>query len=88
MNDDTQVIWTSCFLNKTPLCQFINEVIKIKNDNQYNFEMKKNDDSGAMAAGISIGNYGSVNKLFDEENLGLLEDTGLQQSGQIIFMIN
>lgn len=41
MNDDTQVIWTSCFLNKTPLCQFINEVIKIKNDNQYNFEMKK-----------------------------------------------
>lgn len=41
-----------------------------------------------MEAGISIGNYGSVNKLFDEENLGLLEDTGLQQSGQIIFMIN
>lgn len=76
MNDDTQVIWTSCFLNKTPLCQFINEVIKIKNDNQYNFEMKKNDDSGAMAAGISIGNYGSVNKLFDEEKFGAARGHG------------
>ena len=76
MKDGTEIIWKSCFLNKTPLCQFINEIITIKNDNEYNFDIKKFHDSSAIAAGISVGNYGTVNKLFEEEKFGASKGHG------------
>lgn len=76
MNDDTQIVITSCFLNKTPLFEFINEVIQIKNDNDYSFEIEENKNSGAMAAGIAMGNYGNINKLFEEEKFAASQGHG------------
>jgi hypothetical protein len=67
----TIIDWTASYLNKTPLYNFIKELIALDNnlDNQINTEVKfeQKNYEGAVAGGISLGNYQQVNKLFDEE---------------------
>lgn len=71
MNDETTIVWSSCFLNKTPLLNFFTELLKMintpstasNNDIEYSYQ----NNSAAYAGGISTSTYGTVNKTFDEE---------------------
>lgn len=69
--DGSEVVWTSCLLNKTPLCNFFRELIKMINvtqkEDKTNIEYNATNVSGALAGGIAIGNFGNVNKSFEEE---------------------
>lgn len=68
MKDKSIIKFTSCHLNKTPLCEFLNQIIKMDSEYKNNIEYsKKHKYTGATSAGNAIGNYGTVNKLFDEE---------------------
>lgn len=71
MYDDSVVTWTSCYLNKTPLLNFFNELLKMINEPQkahgVDVEYNAPDVNGAMAGGIASGTYGTVNKTYDEE---------------------
>lgn len=70
-NDGSSTIWTERFLNKTPLCNFLREIIeydkiaaqisnaKVKYSGYYN--------PGSVAGGVATGAYGQANKLYDEE---------------------
>ncbi len=71
MYDGTTVTWTSCFLNKPPLAAFLNEIIKMVQDpavvNPGEIKYKKTNTTGATAGGVGVGNYSTVNKVFEEE---------------------
>lgn len=72
MTDGTTVTWTSCFLNKTPLLHFFEEILNAtcqnKNgDNQKDIQNRIVDFQGAISGGFAVGNYGNVNKSFEEE---------------------
>lgn len=70
--DGTKVNWNSCFLNKTPLYEFINELLtKIDAPNgkttSDSIPFSEPNLSGANAGGITYGNYETVNKVYEEE---------------------
>ncbi len=69
--DGSQVVWTSCFLNKPPLYAFLNELLaKVNEAGATTTGSIKFDEvvhSGANAGGIAYGNYETVNKVYDEE---------------------
>lgn len=71
MYDGSTVSWTSCFLNKTPLYNFFNELILMINEppkaNGTDVEYTSPDVAGAESGGYAIGAYATVNKSFDEE---------------------
>lgn len=70
LNDGSTINFTSCFLNKTPFMNFLNEMKdfdvqetkrqqKIAYEEQHNF--------GAEAAGFGLGGFQQVNNQFEEE---------------------
>lgn len=69
--DGTEIILNDNLINKTPLCEFLNEIIKYNNkyeDSSFkSIKLDKVDIFGATSGGISTGIYGQVNKLYDEE---------------------
>lgn len=71
MKDGTFVEWTSTLLNKTPLCELLQELVKLENprytSSAPSIEHSTSRKPGAEAAGFGVGNYGNVNRLFDEE---------------------
>ena len=70
LKDGKQISWTSTFLNKTPLCALFKELIKMESVPQSgnaSVHYAKNQKSGAEAAGYGIGNFGNVNRIYEEE---------------------
>lgn len=71
MNDETYLVWSSPFLNKTPLHEFLNSMIKkVSEQNLFDLPQTGYDETkyaGAVAGGISAGAHGQVNKLYEEE---------------------
>ena len=70
LQDGTSVTWTSCFLNKTPLKNFFEDLLKFENESAAAapiLEYQKTDLYGAEAGGLSAGAYHSVNHLYDQE---------------------
>lgn len=71
MYDGQNIEWSSTFLNKTPLYEFLNEMINMvkEQDNQevHQIHFNESKNYGAVAGGISAGTYGQVNKSFEEE---------------------
>ena len=70
MNDGTNVIWTSCFLNKTPLYKFFKELLEVANTSSIkkdDLSFSSNKFEGAIAGGVATAAYGQVNKAYDEE---------------------
>lgn len=69
--DGSTVTWTSCFLNKTPLLNFFNEILKLINQpevaKEEHVNYKPQFEGGAVASGSAAGAFGTVNKVFDEE---------------------
>ena len=69
--DGSKVSWTSCFLNKTPLYNFFNELLKIVNAHgmpvSESIDYQTSNHTGAAAGGFAYGNYENVNKVYDEE---------------------
>lgn len=68
MANGAAIIWKSSQLNKTPLANFFYEILK--EVRQLQQEKKRKvicDFRGAASGGIAAGNYGTVNKSFDEE---------------------
>lgn len=70
LNDGTKVVFTSCFLNKTPLMKFLDEMKdfdeqesrrqqKLSYDEKHNF--------GPESGGLGIGGFQTVNNQFEEE---------------------
>ena len=70
LKDGTHITWTSTFLNKTPLCAFFFfffELEPLPQGGTASVHYKEDRKPGAEAAGIGVGNYGNVNKLYEEE---------------------
>lgn len=68
MTNGAAVIWKSCQLNKTPLANFFNEILKEVRQLQKEKKRKGICDSrGAASGGLAAGNYRTVNKSFEEE---------------------
>lgn len=73
LHDGGEVCLTSCSLNKTPLYEFLVEIIKLENKQKKaqmsssTIEYKTENCTGAMAGGIAASSYGAVNKSFEEE---------------------
>lgn len=71
MTDGSLITWTSCFLNKTPLYQFFQEILRIDKESiaegEQNIDFEAPKFEGAVAGGVAAGTYGQVNKLFEEE---------------------
>ena len=70
LKDGTHITWTSIFLNKSPLCAFLQKLIELESLPQggtASLHYKEDRKPGAEAAGIGVGNYGNVNKLYEEE---------------------
>ena len=69
--DGTQLIWLDGLINKTPLHDFLIEMIEYEKKKSKSptistkYDVK--NDSGATAGGIAIASYGQVNKLYEEE---------------------
>lgn len=61
---------TNTFINKTPLYEFLNEMIQLhteEKDSNNEIKLNKKTHYGSEAGGISNGTYNTVNKLYDEE---------------------
>lgn len=69
--DGTHLIWTDGLINKTPLRDFLKEMMayetKASQVPAQNVEFDEKSSHGAVAGGIAAGTYGQVNKLYDEE---------------------
>ena len=68
--DGSKETITNIFINKTPLYDFLNEMIQFhKEEKASNIEFKLNKKThyGSEASGAADGNYKTVNKLYDEE---------------------
>ena len=69
--DGTTLSWSDTYLNKTPLLNFFNDVLNImQQGSSFNkasipYEAKK--EAGALAGGITFGNFQTTNKLYNEE---------------------
>lgn len=61
---------TNRFINKTPLYEFLNEIIQLhteEKDSNNEIKLNKKTHYGSEAGGIANGTYNTVNKLYDEE---------------------
>lgn len=70
LKDGETIRWNSVLLNKTPLCAFFQKLIELDSLPQgeaASVSYEENRRPGAEAAGIGIGNYGNVNKSYEEE---------------------
>lgn len=81
MTDGTTITWMSSFLNKMPLCNFFQEILEVIHRPQRgglisNFRevfsgFKETvcnfQDRAAVSGGFAAGNYGNVNKSYEEE---------------------
>lgn len=71
MYDGSSISWTSSFLNKTPLKEFIEKLLEIINTpekaEQQNIEYDLKKNEGAIAGGMAAATYGQVNNLYEEE---------------------
>lgn len=80
MYDGTTIEWTSIFLNKKPLKDFFDEMLKLINEpasrESASVQYKEVKVEGAIAAGIAAGAYGQVNKSFDEERFHAAQGHG------------
>lgn len=82
MKDGTIKKMSSLYLNKTPLMDFFNEIIALDNDSTYSDDLKsvskikRKKTYGAVAGGVSAGNYSSVNKVYDEEKFSARQGHG------------
>lgn len=70
LNDETVIVFSNCFLNKTPLMQFLNEmkdfdVKEAKRQQKISYSKKHN--FGSEAGGLGVGTFKEVNNQFDEE---------------------
>lgn len=72
--DSSTIIWNSCFLNKTPLLQFFEELLDVVNSNSLPlhspdiaFQIGQLPNDEIPCGGTALGTYGTVNKLFEEE---------------------
>ena len=78
--DGTTAQWTDYSLNKTPLKDFFNELVKQINDAEADNVPKASFDElnmfGAIAGGVAAGSYGQVNKLYDEEKFHAAQGHG------------
>ena len=67
--DGTTLSWSDTYLNKTPLLNFFNDVLSIMQQGSsfskasIPYEAKK--ESGALAGGITFGNFQTTNKLYN-----------------------
>lgn len=70
LKDGTHITWTNSLLNKTPLCAFFRKLIELESLPQggtASLHYKEDRKPGSEAVGINVGNYGNVNKLYEEE---------------------
>lgn len=61
---------TNRFINKTPLYEFLNEMIQLhteEKDSNNEIKLNKKTHYGSEVGGIANGTYNTVNKLYDEE---------------------
>lgn len=67
--DGSVILWTSSFLNKTPLLNFFKELLKVNNVKNEMFHISRYSplNSGSMSSGIMLGNYRTISKLYSEE---------------------
>ncbi|MGP1406316.1 hypothetical protein [Filifactor alocis] len=69
--DDSSITLTETLINKTPLCNFFQEIIeydkKVADVVATSMKYEEYSNFGAVTGGIAIGTYGQVNKLYDEE---------------------
>lgn len=69
--DGTVVLWESILLNKTPLYIFFEELLKMINEPESETEKKiqkpESPNTAAVNGGMAIGEFDTVNKLYDEE---------------------
>lgn len=69
--DGTTVEWADSFLNKKPLKDFFDEMLKLINgpsaSESATIQYEEAKVEGAIAGGVAAGAYGQVNKSFDEE---------------------
>lgn len=70
LNDGSVVVFTSCFLNKTPLLKFLDEmkdfdVQEARRQQSVSYNEKHN--FGSEAGGLGIGGFQEVNNQFEEE---------------------
>lgn len=70
LNDDSTIVFTSCFLNKTPLMNFLNEIKDFdirESKRQQKISFDKKHNIASEAGGLGIGNFQIVNNQFEEE---------------------
>lgn len=70
LKNGENIKWTSTLLNKTPLCAFFQRLVELESlpqDVITSVHYKEDRKPSAEAAGIGMGNYGNVNKLYEEE---------------------
>ncbi len=64
--DGSTITWTNCFLNKTPLLKFFNEILQLVNQlekwDEGTIDYKNTFESGDVASGSAMGAFGTVNK--------------------------
>ncbi len=72
--DESEVVWKSSFLNKTPLYEFFMELLSQINiswesfpGNSFSIDYGKEESVAGIIAGTEIGNREIINKLYDEE---------------------
>lgn len=68
--DGSKETITNIFINKTPLYDFLNEMIRFHKEEKASnieFKLNKKTNYGSEAGGVANGNYKTVNKLYDEE---------------------
>lgn len=78
--DGSSISWTSCFLNKTPLYNFFNELLTMEHNSTTTEQPQINNGNhqfyGSEAGGYTAGAYGTVNKLFEEEKFHAIQGHG------------
>lgn len=68
--DGKRIQWTNTLLNKTPLCKFLQEIVKLESLSEHgssSIQYAHRNGFAAEAAGIETGSYKNVNKSYDEE---------------------
>ena len=70
LNDESIIVFTSCFLNKTPLMKFLDEmkdfdVQEARRQQRISYDEKRN--VGSETGGLGIGGFQNINRQFEEE---------------------
>lgn len=73
LKDGSELRWDTIYFNKTPLCEFFDGLLELdaraaqEAAVQAAVPRRENRHPGIDAAGLGLGNYGNVNKVYDEE---------------------